>query len=232
VLIVAVPPVLPVPLNLMHATVLGNVKAVVDLLRRGADPNQTDHQGATCLLRAVKARRGVIVEELLRHGADVNIAKGGGWSPLHEAALEGLTEIAAILINAGADVNLRSGAHSGWTPLFYTARWGHKSVAEKLLMAGADVNCFSWLEGWTPLHFATCWGRCDMVRLLIECGADVNKAGFSQDTPLDITEDPQRVHPIDQEVVEILQMHGAKKYQSIRSADSHRKAPLAILDRE
>ena len=201
---------------------------VKELLGRGVDPNITDKQGATCLFKAVQARRKVMVEELLRCNADVNIARDDGWSPLHEAAFEGLTDIAAILISAGANVNQRAGDR---TPLHHAARWGQRAIVEKLLMAGADVNCISLLEGWTALHDATCWGRCDTMQFLIENGADVNKAGFWQDTPLDITEDPERVHPIDPEAVEILQRHGAKKYQSLRGDDNHARALLAILDR-
>jgi cytohesin len=217
----------------MQATTSGDFEAVMELLWRGADPNATDEAGATCLFKAVQFQHRVIVEELIRWGADVNMAKENGWSPLHETAAEGLADIAAILIGAGANVNQRAasvGTHDGRTPLHHAARWGHRAIVEKLLMTGADVDCVSLKEGWTALHFATCWARCDTMPLLIEYGADVNKADFSQNTPLDIAEDPERVHPIDQRVVEILQRHGAKKSQYIGSADSHNRAPLAILD--
>jgi ankyrin repeat protein len=218
----------------MQATTSGDFESVMELLRRGADPNATDEAGATCLFKAVQFQHRVIVEELIRWGADVNMAKENGWSPLQEAASEGLADIAAILISAGANVNQRAasvGTHAGRTPLHHAARSGHRAIVEKLLMTGADVNCVSLKEGWTPLHFATCWECFDAMLLLIEYGADVNKVDFSQNTPLDITEDPEMVHAIDQRVVDILQRHGAKKSQSMRSADIHNRAPLAILDR-
>jgi ankyrin repeat protein len=212
--------------SLMQATTSGDSKAVIELLRRGADPNSMDETGATCLFKAVQVQHRVIVEELIRWGADVNMAKEDGRSPLHEVADKGLTDIAAILISFGANVDRRSGAHEGRTPLHSAACRGHSAIAVKLLLRGADVDCVSLKECWTALHFATSFGHCDTMLLLIEYGADVNAADFLGITPLYCAELSQRDNPVNQEAVEILQRHGAK---NSTGSFAHLRAPELLL---
>jgi tankyrase len=106
-------------------------RAIVALLRAGADIGETDKNGVTPLHHAVRFRSPTAVKTLLEHGAKVNqVCKRSGSTPLHRAVTstgaprtagkqrEAL-EIIALLLKAGADPTIRN--KSGKTPVDYVA---------------------------------------------------------------------------------------------------------------
>lgn len=94
--------------------------SILDLLRGGANVNETDKNGVTPLHHAVRFRSFAAVRTLLEHGANVNQrCKRSGSTPLHRAVTStgapgtaGRTEearrIIEILLASGADPEIEN----------------------------------------------------------------------------------------------------------------------------
>ncbi|NXT12024.1 BARD1 protein, partial [Prunella fulvescens] len=89
--------------TLLHvASIKGDLAAVEQLLKNGADPNVKDHAGWTPLHEACNHGHREVVELLLQHRALVNTAGYQNDSPLHDAARNGHVAIAELLLLHGA----------------------------------------------------------------------------------------------------------------------------------
>ncbi len=112
---------------LMYAALHGDAEGVRILLESGADPNATNHHGATALIWGAadieKARL------LVERGANVNAKTKGGATPLTAAAAhtEGADSL-AFLLKAGADNSISVGH-----PLLFAARVGNLESVRILL---------------------------------------------------------------------------------------------------
>jgi ankyrin repeat protein len=134
---------------------------VMVLLRRHADLEASDNEGARALHLAVKpsaetsdgerAARIGVQEALLAAGARVSATDASGATPLHWAALNGDLEFARLLLEHGADVEAQARG-----------------------------------EGMTPLHAAAAGGDVDLVELLLERGADAGARDRAGRRPLDV----------------------------------------------
>ena len=179
------------------------------------------------------------VQRQLDAGVDVNEESSTGLTPLHYAASSGHNDIVELLIERGANVNATDSG-KGATPLDYAHWRDHEEVIETLnahnaqrehekgakgidhsslihdaaldgdidevqrqLDAGVDPNLKS-SKGATPLFYAVYEGHLEIVELLITRGADVN-AVYLNNSVLD------QAHSYDdQEIVELLETHGAE----------------------
>jgi ankyrin repeat protein len=126
------------------------------LLELGADPNTTQSEGETPLMRAASDRRPEVVAGLLAGGANVN-----------------------------ARCTCPQLDHGDWTPLGLAITFSDLDTVERLIAAGADPNV-RYREGDTPLILAARLPNVDMVRALLKAGADVNARGKDGDSALDI----------------------------------------------
>jgi len=144
--------------------------ALQSLLRRKADVNAPQRDGATALHWAVYHDDGEAADALLRAGAKPDVANRAGVTPLAMAALYGSAPLIDRLVKAGA--NVKTAGPNGETMLMYAARNGRPQAVKLLVEAGADVNAKERLRGTTALMWAVEQRHPEAVAILLAAGAD------------------------------------------------------------
>jgi len=140
---------------------------ILNLLRKGFDPNTPTEDGQTPLMLSIKAGANHTSHILAAYkGVDIDRTNLQGESPLMLAAINGNVEITKLLIKLGAEIN-----KAGWGPLHYAATKGNLEIIKLLLERSAYIDAES-PNGTTPLMMAARYGTFDAVKLLIEEGAD------------------------------------------------------------
>ena len=86
--------------SLLGAAQQGMVEDVAELIKGGADVNQTDSYQKAPLHYAAEKGHGSVVDQLLQARADVNLMDRGGKTPLDIANDYGKSEVAARLLKA------------------------------------------------------------------------------------------------------------------------------------
>ena len=86
-------------ISLTNAVTAGDESAVANLLRRGADVNESTNGGQTALILAVIFGHTNIVRLLVRAGADTQLRDNLGLNAIEWAKRRGLTEALEILTN-------------------------------------------------------------------------------------------------------------------------------------
>jgi hypothetical protein len=151
--------------KLCGAIVDGDVEALGELLKRGADPNALDDSGQPSLTCAITQ---VMFEDnapgqvramrfLLEHGAKVDGRTAKGSTPLMIAAG-----------NGGNRDQLD----------------GQVAVVRLLLEKGANVNAGDDMQKITALHWAAFRGYTASIKLLLDHGTDRNLRNTLGETPL------------------------------------------------
>ena len=88
--------------GLLSAAQKGDIKAVRNLLAKGADMDIKNGSGMTPLMAAADNGYADIVKELLNYGADINAKDNAGTTALTRAEQKNYKEIIQILKQAGA----------------------------------------------------------------------------------------------------------------------------------
>lgn len=168
--------------QVIEAVTFGSRDALLDALRRGGDPNDSQ-DGQSALVLACIQDRDDLVADLLTHGADVRVSETDGTTPLHVAASIANAGIARLLIGGGANVNAIDSI--GQTPLMVAARAGSEHVTEELLRAHANAKARDKV-GRNALHWAVAGGDFPVViEVLLSAGADPGDRTVTGETVLD-----------------------------------------------
>lgn len=97
-----------------RAVTRGDVEAVRQLLRSGADVDARDRYGQTALMLVAHRGHREMVETLVGSGADLNVTAKYNLSALMLAIVAGHAAIARLLARAGADLRLRGNGAPGF----------------------------------------------------------------------------------------------------------------------
>ncbi|MGI4936901.1 MAG: ankyrin repeat domain-containing protein, partial [Janthinobacterium lividum] len=112
---------------LMIAAYRGNLKAVNDLLAKGAELNRP---GWTELHYAASVGRNDIVQVLLDNAAYIDAGSANGITPMMMAARDGHILTIKLLLDEGADATLRNSA--GMLAIDFARMNNHKDIVEGL----------------------------------------------------------------------------------------------------
>lgn len=167
-------------LRLADAVAQQDKDATRALLRRRADVNTPQADGATALHWASHWDDLETADLLLRAGANVNATNDYGATPLSLACTNGNAAMVERLLKAKANPN--AAAASGETPLMRCARTGSAEAVKALLAYKADVNAKDKEQEQTALMWAVAQKHPAVVQALIAGGADIrahSKGGFS-----------------------------------------------------
>lgn len=172
--------------TLLTASLRGDVKAVKEFIKKGANVNEKDNNGFTILMLTARQNNPEIIKLLLDAGADVNYVSNEGsfadkYTALALAAGNNRVENVKLLLAAGADVNIECNFRN--TALHYAVN--NAEITKLLLDAGANVNAQGEDEE-TPLIRAVKAGNVEVVKILLDAGADINISNYAGVKPLDI----------------------------------------------
>jgi len=167
--------------ELILASRTGYSDKVLQLIRRGDNPDVAQDDGTTPLIAASEAGSEEIVKYLITAGARPNIQASDGRTALMAAAYVRSTAVAKLLLEAGADANLFD--RDGVTALFLSARSGNSDLTNLLLEEKSIVDRRA-KNGWTALMYAAQGGSAEIVERLIQAGASVETADVYGQTPL------------------------------------------------
>ncbi len=205
--------------QLFSAAKNGDLKALKEALKAGADVHAKDAKGMTALIVAIEpmmhnpfankakinevdvAHRITLVKELLNMGVDVNVQGYHGLTALMAAVGSDNVVITKELLHAGADVNAQGPMG---TVLMLAIMLGNVALVKELLQAGADVNVQ--VPMGTALMFAASKGSVAMVTLLLQAGANVNARDDGGKTALTYAKQNNS-----DAVIQVLKQAGAKE---------------------
>ncbi|HEY4214762.1 MAG TPA: ankyrin repeat domain-containing protein [Steroidobacteraceae bacterium] len=191
--------------DIADAASKGNKAEIERLLKRGADVNAQQADGATALQWAAYRGDAKLAELLLKAGAKPDLANRDGATPLWLAAARGDAAVIEALLKGGADANEQ--LRLGRRPLMLAARSGNVDAVHALLEHGADVNASETERGTTALMQAADQGHADVLKELIQHGAKVaavSKAMMrdGRTAALGNSEDPRRA--VSQQAIAVL----------------------------
>jgi hypothetical protein len=148
----------------------GDLERIKQLVLRGANIEETDHEGMTALSLASLNGNYKVVVYLVEHGAHVTHTDDYGMTALHSASINGNLLTMKYILKHDARMTERS--DDGKTSLLYAAANGRLEVVQYLLSSegGASIT-ESDDEGYTALLMAAnrpCYQS--VVQWLLECG--------------------------------------------------------------
>ncbi|CAL4121661.1 unnamed protein product [Meganyctiphanes norvegica] len=149
---------------------------VKELLKAGANPDSTDDQGETALMKAVDYDAVDVVQALVRGGANVNIQSNFGFVAAMTASSE---EVMVLLLENDADLDMID--YDGNTILHHQTGRDRSVLCNLLLNYGAKIDAINFM-GDTPLQLSVRSRNYITSNLLLDRGSkpsSVNKRCIS-----------------------------------------------------
>lgn len=165
---------------LMYAVAKNNDErqVVLELLKRGVDPNARDDEGRTALIQLARYGHADMMQALLEHGANVRMKDQYGESALEYVmgySSKARDSKKARLLQLALAESVFSPVYTGNIDAdLLEAAERDKIKVEELLQKGADAN-ISYLGGKTALMVAAYYGNSDIVRILLDNRAEIEK---------------------------------------------------------
>jgi ankyrin repeat protein len=153
---------------------------VVDLVRRGVDPNTSDRAGTTLLMLAAANGNEQLLDFLLRSNASALKYNEYNETAMAAGSLNGHLIIVRRLAEAGAPID-----GPGWNALHYAAFNGHAEIVRYLLTKGANPNALAPNQQ-TSLMLAAKNGHKEVAKMLVDAGANRGLTDPGGDTALAI----------------------------------------------
>ncbi len=170
--------------RLRDAASAGDTDLVTELIRDGAEVDDSDGYGKTALMRAAAGGHMATVTTLVRdYRADVNYAQGPEWTALMYASENGREEVVEFLIVNEAYVDALA-EDGGATALMLAVKAGHFGTAALLIDLGADIDAINKHDGSTALIEAVKKANMENVTWLIGKKANVEIFGNDGRTAL------------------------------------------------
>lgn len=123
------------PLSIHEAAKQGDLKAVLEYLKKKQPVDAHDIRGITPLGYAIGANKVAVVRSLLEANANPSVVDTGGNTGLHYAAGYGRRELAEYLIHIKANVNKANA--QGQTPITVASLNKHQVTIDLLAQNGA-----------------------------------------------------------------------------------------------
>ncbi|XP_057335618.1 putative ankyrin repeat protein RF_0381 [Microplitis mediator] len=156
--------------NSLHCAIIqNNYERIENLVKNGADINNTVYFNKSPLILAIEEGNKPVVELLIKNGADIHFVTEYGITAIVAAINNNYLELVEILIDAGADINPAPGPLA---PLERAIFMNKYEICEYLIQRGANINGV--IGDSSPLQAAAQSGNKELIELLIKNGADVN----------------------------------------------------------
>jgi ankyrin repeat protein len=184
----------------------GDLKKINQLLKEGADPNQTrNSNGLTLMFSAAWDNNVELMDLLYQYGGEVDLPSGKhNVTPLVPACQENAFDAVKFLVDKGADANQRIVAAGNQSPIRFACKTGNVALVTFLLENGAQLEDTP-DDGITPIIQAARSDHYDLVKFLIDQGADVNAYAVEKECALN-----QAIKNGNARIVELLLASGAK----------------------
>ena len=206
--------------QLIIAASENNEKKVLELLRKGANPNAKTYNGITPLMYAAESGNYFICLKLLEYNANVDIKPKYAPSALITATQHRNTKIVELFANNNANLNITD--YNGNTALIYASADGYIQIADILLFHGASPSFMG--NNIDALMAATYYNDTLMMKLLIDNKANINSADDYGFTPLMIASQFNKI-----EAVKILVENKADI--NLQNKDGHTALSIAIYNK-
>jgi ankyrin repeat protein len=172
--------------SIHHASLVGDLNRVSDLVNRGNSVNSFDNAGLTPLHYAILTKNIEMVVRLAQLGAEINVGtRNKNQAPAHFAAEVGSVDCLMLLSILGCILTVQDNTEEGKMPIHTTVKYNQAKAMLWLLKNGVSVDARD-RKGGTPLFYAIKCRHSHLVHILIEEGADVNIkcTGLNNITPL------------------------------------------------